>query len=210
DLRAVQAALDQLERDTLDERRIVAFGEIDRTHAAAAQLGEQAVGADPQSQDRADGKRGEIGCRGERARFDNLSLPVVRRGEIADFYRESGGVGERLGEPELAPFGGQFEHAGKKLLDAAPAGGVHGRQAERARSRASQALASAHSRFTVAFEIPSASAVSSIVRPEKKRSSTSCACCGSNASSAESERSTTRTSIGRGAVAAATSSRSRT
>ena len=50
-------------------------------------------------------------------------------------------------------------------------------------SRYSQPFANAHSRFTVAGEMPSAAAVSSTVRPAKNRSSTMRPCVGSSCSS---------------------------
>jgi hypothetical protein len=60
-----------------------------------------------------------------------------------------------------------LERGAEHVLDARPALGGHAPS-----SRYSQAFASCHSRFTVAVEMPSTSAVSSTERPPKKRSST--------------------------------------
>ena len=73
---------------------------------------------------------------------------------------------------------GRREH----VLHALPALGRHG-CSPAVSSRSSQARAIAHSRFTVAGETPMMSAVSLMLRPPKKRSSTSRPCCASRASS---------------------------
>jgi hypothetical protein len=66
----------------------------------------------------------------------------------------------------------------------------------------SQALAILHSRATVASDTPTTSAVSSIVRPPKYRSSTIRSCRGSNAARRSSDSCSARTSIWLGSFAA--------
>jgi hypothetical protein len=71
-------------------------------------------------------------------------------------------------------FGGlRFQGGGQHVLDLLPALGSQACSSLRLISRSSHSLAVAHSRFTVAGDISSASEVSSIERPAKKRSSTS-------------------------------------
>src|SRR5688572_31455760 len=77
--------------------------------------------------------------------------------------------------------GSAVEREVKHLLDPPPSIGVH--DAAGPSSAYSHAFASVHSRLTVAGEMPSTSAASSIVNPPKNRSSTTRLCCGSTTAS---------------------------
>src|SRR6185503_7731337 len=98
-------------------------------------------------------------------------LGAQRRVTCASFVE----VTIALGRVELARRGENIFHALPAIRSHAPSPVVI--------SRCSHARAIAHSRFTVAGETPMTSAVSLMLRPPKKRSSTNLPCCGSSASS---------------------------
>src|SRR5439155_6162781 len=117
--------------------------------------------------------------------------PPVQSTEYRVFKRAAFGVQEpfhlltqsRIGAAALfekseALLVGQFERGAEDLLDPRPALRGHRAALDEISTR-SQALAMAHSRFTVRGAMASASAVSSTVMPQKYRISTTCACCAS-------------------------------
>src|SRR5687767_7597382 len=89
-----------------------------------------------------------------------------------------------------------FETLGHNFLHALPAFDGH-REGSLDNSRNSHAFALTQSRFTVAGETPTTSAVSSIDRPPKNRSSTILACCGSTLASVFMASSSASISISR-------------
>ena len=165
----------ELDGDALLELAVRALGEVDGAHAATAEEALEPVGADaPADHVR---RPGRLGARRHAA--GEVVEVVVR---LLRGREERAHLGQRLRvvalarEERVAFVGGELESPGEELLRAAEALGVHQGRSGAARppfiSRKSHALAVLQSRFTVARDTPSASAVSSSVRPAKNRHST--------------------------------------
>src|SRR5262249_39449979 len=152
-------------------------------HTAAADFMADDVGADF-----AAGRRlarfvhQELGGNFVGRRFEKAGGCVVRVKEGNDFVPK-GGIAGTGGIDDGAGSAGRAGHG--VVEDRANARPLFGRHDEGSApsSRASHAFASAQRRFTVAGEMPSASAASSIDSPPKKRTSTRWASSGSNAAS---------------------------
>src|SRR5262249_50875809 len=144
-------------------------GEEDGAHAAAAELANQPVRADP-------GKLRVGGARlvkgGQRAvdlLLDEAAGCVVARQQRRHFPPPAGVAGALIVEQRRRPAGGQRERLFEQIADRLPAGGVHAGGGDS--SRCSHASARRCSRPIVPTETFNARAVSSTLKPAKYRSS---------------------------------------
>jgi len=161
----VEPRLQQLDRDLLLVLLVVAHCLEHLAHAAAAGFVDDAIGAEPPPDPvllrrcarQSDALRGFF--------FDERAGRVVRFQQRDDFDAQLLVAGAGSFDVGAALRGFLLERRAENFLDAAPALGRHQRLLPS--SRRSQARASVHSRFTVASEMPMASAVCSTVSPPK-------------------------------------------
>ncbi len=147
----VHAVLDHLDRGALLELPVVALGEVDRAHPAAADFAHHAPRAQPL----------------RRAIELQKSGPRLIAAQQGFHIAAHIGVTGALPLDECgAPAGFDFERVAHNLFDTFPP--VRGHES----SRRSQSRATFQSRFTVAGDSSSTAAASSIVSPPNTRNST--------------------------------------
>src|SRR5579883_520697 len=193
-----QITAKELDSDKPVEPRVSCF--IHFAHAAIADTGENFI-------------RSKLGSIGQRFSFDSRRLEKA----VRVFVGRKQGLhfcSDRFLDADLIEIAIAFARSffqcdGEDGLDLSPLFGIHALSPLLLISRCSQARAVAHSRFTVAGEIPSTSAVSSMERPPKNRSSTTRLCCESSAASwlRASSSATTSISRSRGSAMSGVSSR---
>ena len=120
----VHAPLDQLERDLPGELLLVADRQVDRPHAAPSQLGEDAVGSDPQPLDRGPQLPLELGSRCQGSSLQALSF-FVGGEQAAHLVGQGGVLGSGFGQPALPQARRHLEDGAEDVLDAPPALSVH-------------------------------------------------------------------------------------
>ncbi len=194
----LETGAQDLHRDLLLELPVVAFCPVHPAHAAGTDFPDDAIGSNTPIRPvviivlRI---RKEVD---HRRRIDEVIALGVRGKQLLDLALQLAVGATHFKKVLRALRRIAGERVVEQLLHSLPVVRRHDQKAS-CSSRCSQARAIVHSRFTVAAETPSAKAVSSIVMPPKKRSSTSCACRESMAFSFSKARSTPHTS----AVAAA-------
>src|SRR6266403_4709158 len=176
--RGIKSAAHQLDGDFLGVLAIGTDCAIDLAHPAVADLLDNLIHADAPP-----GARG--GCRHRRLQIHCRSLQksgsclFMRREKGIDFAAELGiAVGNTV-QKRRALVGIERYGFFQQLLHSLPTFRVHA-GASPVMARYNHARAVTQSRFTVAGEIPNTSAVSSMVSPAKKRSSTMRLCCASS------------------------------
>jgi len=138
DLVGVGPRPQQLDGDGLLELTVGALGQIDRAHAAAAQLPQQAPGADPRAgrvrrplPGEAAGELAPQRSRGQGVRLERRRRPAGEPEQFLHLRPQAGIAGAGALEPRRPLLGGQVEQLGQQVVDPGAAvrvAAVHGRE----------------------------------------------------------------------------------
>ena len=161
----VHAPTDELQRDRLVKPVARARGEVDGSHAAVAELALDLPGSDPRRRLRRRRRRADLL---EGRPLEEFTGRPMRLEQTLDLGVQLGVVAARLREERRAVRLRPLQCAVEEVLDLPPALRRHGRPS----SRKSHARADRNSRLIDDADVSIASAVSSIDRPPKNRSST--------------------------------------